>query len=532
MRASRTWTLVLLTLLVAVGGVLRGYDLAAAGLSEDEVNKLEAARGYLSGDFSQNREHPMMMKLQIAACLVVTDAWNSRVGDSARIPEEVPVRLPNVIFGALTAVVLFFFAEQYFGTAVGLTTAALWATGISAIAINRIAKEDTLLVFFYWASLYFYERAKRFGASRTCAQARMYGLAGASLGLMLASKYFPHYWGLLFLFYHFVGRNETNQPLTRRDYVWFYGAFAACFLLFNPTALLPSTLQYFAAYTDEQTITHHGYMLMGKIYPNNFSATPGGLPIYFYPLLLAVKTPFAVLGAFAIGLAVSVRRRSQTGWLFLLFMLVLWIIPFSIFAAKFMRYVLSILPVVYMLAAIGVVETYRFLAPRIAFGDVRRAVLTSTLACLVVVGPIADAAAIAPNYSLALNPLGRGRTGWFFPHDEFYDAGLREAIAWICRDAPPNAVVYGEAPPVFAYYQRRFGRPDLRFRQLSATGTAADLESPDYVVVQNGRIYFENIGYVRELEASRPPAETILVAGAEAARVYRTSDATVLEGAG
>lgn len=523
MRLSRLSKIAILTALVGVAFGLRIDGLAAAGLSEDEINKVEAARGYLNGDFSQNREHPMLMKLQIAACLVATDAWNERFAGVARIPDEVPVRLPNVVFGALTTVVIFLFAEQYFGTSVGLVAAALWSTGVLAITINRIAKEDTLLVFFYWSALYAYERAKRFGAALVPVRSKYYAIAGACLGLMLASKYFPHYWGLLFLFYHFAGRAETNQPLSRRDYAWLYGSFAVCFLLFNSTVLLPSTMQYFLAYTDEQTLTHHGYVLMGKIYPNNFSATPGGLPMYFYPLLLGIKTPIPVFVAFVVGLAIAVRRRAERGYLFLVFMFVLWIVPYSIFAAKWLRYVLSLMPVLYICAAIGAVETFRWLAARVGKIAVARFALAALLFVAVVVAPFGSALASAPNYSLYLNPLGLGRTGYFFPHDEFYDLGLREAIAYVCREAPPNAVVYGEAPPVFRYYQHEFGRDDIRFYQTSAVGLVQGEPPPDFVIVQNGRIYYENARFVRELEASRRPVETIRMGGADAALIYRTS---------
>src|SRR4051812_19501209 len=118
MELSRTARVLVLAALVVGAFGFRAVDLAAAGLSEDEVHKVDAARGYLRGDFSQNREHPMVMKLAIAACLVATDAWNSRVDVGARIPEEVPVRLPNVVFGALTTLVLFLFGELFFGTSI------------------------------------------------------------------------------------------------------------------------------------------------------------------------------------------------------------------------------------------------------------------------------------------------------------------------------------------------------------------------------------------------------------------------------
>ena len=72
-----------------------------------------------------------------------------------------------------------------------------------------------------------------------------------------------------------------------------------------------------------------------------------------------------------------------------------------------------------------------------------------------------------PYYTLYLNPLGLGRTGYYFPHDEMNDMGLREAIPQICIQAPKGASVGGETAPVFAYYFHRFGRDDLQlFRSL------------------------------------------------------------------
>ncbi len=533
MKNSRRWTFVILLALTVGAFVLRAYDLSAAGLSEDEVHKVEAARAYLRGDFSQNLEHPMLMKLQIAACLAATDAWNAHFEGVAAIPEEVPVRLPNALAGALTTIVLFLFADLMFGAEVGLATAAFWATGVMAIAINRVAKEDSLLVLFFWLCLYFYECAKRYGASHVPAQSRLYGVAGACLGLMLASKYFPHYWGLIFLFYHFVGRNETNQPLTRRDFVWFYGGFALLFLALNPTVLLPSTLRYFIAYTEEETVTHHGYLLMGRIFPNNFSATPGGLPIYFYPLLLAIKTPLAILAASLCGVVIAVRRRRETAYLFLVFMFVLWIVPYSVFAAKWLRYILSLLPIVYMCAAVGAVDLVRSIARQASAQKRRtlRAVAAGALSVSLVALPTASAIAGSPFYSLYMNSLGMGRTGYFFPHDEFYDAGMREAIAFVCREAPRGALIYGEAPPVFDYYTRKFGRTDLRFVATSAPEARSDVNAPDYVIVQTGRLYFENERYIREIEASHQPAVTIRVAGAVASRVYRLGEPAGRDGA-
>src|SRR3981189_578805 len=96
-----------LLLIVALGFCLRMRGLDRAGFNEDEVQKENAARAYLHGDFSRNLEHPMLLKSMIAVSLAAADRWNHRVGRSHPVSEEMAVRFPNVVLGALTAIVIF-----------------------------------------------------------------------------------------------------------------------------------------------------------------------------------------------------------------------------------------------------------------------------------------------------------------------------------------------------------------------------------------------------------------------------------------
>ena len=151
----------LLLLIVALGLFLRVRGLDRVGFNEDEINKVQAARAYLHGDFTlSNREHPMLMKSMIAISLGASDFWNRHHGTSEQISEEVAVRLPNVIFGSLTTVVIFLLAQELFDTQIALLAAFFWSVGTFAVIVNRLAKEDTLLVFFTWLAFYFFYRAK------------------------------------------------------------------------------------------------------------------------------------------------------------------------------------------------------------------------------------------------------------------------------------------------------------------------------------------------------------------------------------
>jgi Dolichyl-phosphate-mannose-protein mannosyltransferase len=464
-----------LIFIVLLGFVLRLRGLGRVGFNEDEVHKVEAARAYLHGKFSANLEHPMLMKSMVAVSLAAADFWNREGRGAGAVPDEIAVRLPNVIFGALTALVLFLVGQELFGVEVGLLTAFLWSTGTLAIMDNRLAKEDTLLVFFTWLGYYFYHRAKKTATADPRGAGKHYIASGASFGLMMASKYFPHYFGLNFLYYFSCGKQQRYPARRRLDTILMLGACAACFVLFNPTVLLPSTLRYMLHYAGEGTMTHHGYLMMGRFYYNDPAHLRGGMPIYFYPLLLALKTPLPVLAAFVIGLIEVWKRRRETGPSFLLFMLLFWIIPFSLLSAKWLRWMLSLMPMVYMIAAVGLVSIFARLSAllsvaRRAENNGRRGLgpaLAAVGALVFLVQPAWVGARRGPYYSLYLNPLGLGRTGYYFPHDEVNDLGLREAIAQISEEAPPGAMVGGATEPVFDYYLHRFGRDDLNYFDLS-----------------------------------------------------------------
>src|SRR5688572_10576106 len=106
-----------------------------------------------------------------------------------------------------------------------------------------------------------------------------------------------------------------------------------------------------------------------------------GTPIYFYLLFLPLKVPLMTLLAFLIGLFVAIRRPRHVGHAFLLFMFLFWLVPYSLIGGKWLRYTLSVMPFVYMLAAVGVVALVRWTMKR--FPDSRRALLTFSATAVV-----------------------------------------------------------------------------------------------------------------------------------------------------
>jgi len=528
--------LLIVIVVVALGFCVRVYRLDAAGFAEDEANKIFAARAYEQGDLTANAEHPMVMKMLCYASLRGVSLWNRAAGQplALRVSEEAALRLPNAVFGALTVIPLLLLTSGLLGFRVGLITALLWALGLDAIWFNRTVKEDTLLVFFMLWGFYLYHRAKHLPGSDVAGKEKLFSLSGAAFGLMTASKYFPHYWALNALFYSLVGYDRrNNRPLTRAMWRKYFAASLLAFVLFNPAAFLPQTWRYLWKYVNEELLTHHGYLVMDKLFINDFLQTPGGNPWYFYFLFLGVKVPLPVLVAFAVGMAhIFVNRGSyphSRGHTFLRLMLVFWLIPEAFVGTKFLRYSLSLMPLVYMTASVGIVLMWRRLGDLIRKVGVGEHGARGAAAVVVTAAFIIAPAAITIDYvlrshpSLYVNVFGGNRVGYFFPHDEFYDLGARESIRFIAETAPPAARMASEIPGVVQYYLERFNRPDIRSEIISQPSFTLNGDRPEFVLLQGGRVYIENIENFKFIVKTCPVLQASVYEGAVASRVFATS---------
>ncbi|HYP27403.1 MAG TPA: glycosyltransferase family 39 protein [Blastocatellia bacterium] len=529
---------VIILFVVALAFCTRAYRLDSAGLAEDETNKIFAVRSYDQGDFTANADHPMLMKMLCYGSIRASQAWNNSVGTwpGLQIAEESALRLPNALFGALTVIPLFLFTTALFRFRVGLIAALLWAVGLNAIWINRVVKEDTLLVFFMFTGYYLYHLAKVRPASDSRGEEKLYSLAGAAFGMMMASKYFLHYFGQNALFYHLIGYDSRdNRPLSRASWLKFFAAIMLAFVIFNPAVLVPQTWRYLGKFISEDLITHHGYLVMDTLYLNDAGAMLAGTPWYLYYLFLLVKLPLPLLAAFLVGVVEIFRHRGDEqvarGYLFLRMMLFCWFVPMTLVGSKFLRYTLSLMPLIYMTAAIGAMVLWGLTVKalrKMSVGEVlaRRASAAAVVA-FVVIAPAFVTVRSLPYPSLYLNALGGGRTGFFFPHDEFYDLGARESIKYVAEHAPPGASIASEVPGVVQYYLERYNRPDIRSLIISHPDFDLLEDRPDYVMLQRGRTYFENLEDFRLLDGRLTPVQASTYNGADATRVYRLDAASL-----
>jgi hypothetical protein len=528
---NKTLLVVVLAVLVVAGFGFRVTNLGAEGLSEDELNKLQAVADYREHGFltSANSEHPLLMKALLTASVVVADKWNSipSLGGPRPISPEAALRLPSTIFGALTPILIYLLAAELFGAEVGLIAAALWAFDPMAIGFNRIAKEDTFLLFFFLLGNIFWLRGQRVAETVSTGRAESYYWAtAAAFGAMMASKYLPQLLTVAITYYFiFQAVPATRWRLGSRRLLKFYGLIGLVFVLLSPTILFPATWHQMLQFAGQKLVGHDAYEFMGALYPHRFTDYFRGIPWYFYEVFLLVKLPLLTVAAFLVGLPLLFRRKLGDGRYFMLLWMFLWTMTFSIGGGKFTRYFTTILPAVHITAALGIQTVGRWLGRRLAGllgSEWPRVYLRPALAVIVVAGSLSVLPKAAPHYRLYTNALGGGsdKTGYYFPQDEFYDASVRDVMLEIAKRAKPGAQVATETPGLAAYYAERANRGDLVCVLLSDPSALQQLREGDFVIVARGRRYFSNEAMVAALEQSSLPAFRVSLGNVPAAAVY------------
>jgi hypothetical protein len=533
---SRALVLTALTLFLLVGFGLRAYRLGAESLSEDELNKVRAVAEYRErGLTPANGEHPFLMKALLTVSIVAAEGWNStavaRGNPQLQVSTETAARLPGALLGALTSFLIFLVTRELFGAEVALLAAGLWAFDPTAVGFNRIAKEDSFLVFFFLLGNVFWLRGQKAAEEGLRKPEPFYWATAACFGAMMASKYVPHFLAISGAYYYtFQGVPSTRWRMGKKKWLVWFAVLGVAFVICNPTILLPGTWQEMRTFAGEQRIGHDAYEFLGHLYRNQVTLWLRGSPWYFYYVFMGVKLPLGVLVGCVAGLPLLFRRRLGDGRYFLLFWLFFWFFPFTFLGGKFTRYFTFALPAVLMTSAVGL----HYLAGLLARlwskrpGGAARAGYEHFGLGLVVVLSFFASLKAAPHYRLYTNFLGGGeaRAGSYFPHDEFYDSSTRDIANAVAALAPQGARVASETPELLAYYVRLAGREDLRWVSLSDRAALSEFRPGDLVVVARGRRYFSNDELTSRLEAASQTAANISLGRVPSARVYALDAAT------
>ncbi|MFN2577518.1 MAG: ArnT family glycosyltransferase [Pyrinomonadaceae bacterium] len=525
---SRKVLIAALSVIVIAGLALRVTGLASEGLSDDELNKLVAVNDYRAhGLTGANGEHPFVMKALLTVSVIASEHWNQTslvaANPGLSLPVEASLRLPGAIFGALTAVLIFLVAAELFGSEVALIAAALWAFDPLALGFNRIAKEDTFLIFFFLLANLFWLRGQRVAEGQPDRNPeRYYWGTAIALGAMMASKTIPMLISIPVAYnYVFQKIPATRWVIGKKRFIKFFLLMGVAFVIFSPTILLPETWKAMANFSNYRTMGHDSYEFIGRLYPHKFTDWLRGEPWYFYPVLLTTKLPLLSLASFVTGLALLFRRKVGDGRYFLFVWLALWGFSFMFVGGKFARYVLSVLPPIFMTAAIAlqfVARACENFCGRLVRSDSIGFCARAAIPSIVILASFWAGVHAAPHYRLYANTIASGRI--LFPQDEFYDAYMRETMVEIAKRAAPAARVASENQTVAEYYASRARRPDLICLELSDPYNLKQLQPGDFVIDARGRTYFSNQAMLSRLRAANYPAFTINVGTTPAADVY------------
>jgi hypothetical protein len=191
-----------------------------------------------------------------------------------------------------------------------------------------------------------------------------------------------------------------------------------------------------------------------------------------------------------------------------------------------------VLPAVLITCALGIQLAGRWIGKRIASSgslSVFKHYIPAALAVIVISGSVISSIQAAPHFRLFTNSLGGGMqwAGYYFPHDEFYDASMRDTIAEIALRAQPGARVASESPSLAAYYAERAQRPDLVTVSLSDSEALKLLRPGDFIIIARGRRYFSNDSLITTLSIHAKPIAELNTGAVPSVKLYQVDEKSV-----
>lgn len=508
---------VIVCLLMVLAFAVRVHRVDFNSLSEDESAKWAAIQEYRQGHFAGvNSEHPMLPKVLSWASLTVGESW-SRIAAERGWPSLRPegwLRIPNVLLGAATAVVLFLLCRRVMGLAGSFAASFFWAVAPLPIALNRLTKEETPLTFFTLLACYFYCRAQQAGVDQSAR--RWYDLSAIGFGLALASQYILHLLGLNALAWLLAGKSGLAHKPSRFKYKRFYVILFLTFFLVNPVILSPSNFSGILHWLHHDGVRHSGYDFDGTLYMNFPARLLTGVPWFYYLWLMLVKTPIPILVAVILGSALLLRDRRTLASCFFLSLGMVQLIGLSVSGAKWIRYSLPMLPFFFLAGGYAVQAIWnrvkgRNLAP----------VVYGVATVILIAWPVLELQGWMPYYSFYLNSIGGGSrniTRYFAP-DEVSEFDTRQVAQQVCPFAPVATRVATARPMSMAYYVETCGRADIQIVPLY--DPHYEPRDGDLIVLEPSRRFFETQRFFDSLTESRVSHSEVHVGPVCASTIYR-----------
>jgi hypothetical protein len=446
---------------VVVGGLLRivpvWFGLPYLEARPDEETAIGHALAILAGDPNPHFFHwPSLIFYVFAALFGVASRVRGVLSaDPSLTPEQqiLIARACVALAGTLTLVVLFRIGRRIEGPTTGLLAALFLAVSILHVRESHFAMTDVVMTLFLSASLGMILRGL------DTQDLRWFAFAGLAGGLAASTKYSAAAIAAgmaaaqLLLLMRERLRQSAASPGAFLPAALFVVAFAAGFLAATPFALLDSRnfvsgVRYNFAHLSEGHVVDLG---RGWTYHLVRSLPYGAGPATFIAAI-AGTVPFAryyrdcafVVAAFALALYVSIGSGHTV----------------------FFRYALPLIPVVCLLAAVGVQHASRWAAPRTGLSNQAVAAL---LAAVVAVPAAVNSA-------------------WF---DLLLARTDSRAVAaeWLVAHSQPEQTLY-EAPDPYTQLNLRGARLHMwGFDASTQSFAGAGEQVPDWLVLHESPLW-------------------------------------------
>ena len=519
------WEAAIVLLLSLLAFIVRIQGVGVNSLSEDETAKWAAVQEYRQAHFAGvNSEHPMMLKVLAWGSLTAGERWN-RVAAIHGWPSLSPegwLRFPNVLFGAATTAILFLFCRRMMGFVGSFAAGFFWAVAPLAVALNRLAKEETLLTFFTLLACYFYCRAQQ--ADAESSTRRWYDLSAIAFGLSFASQYIAHLLGLNALAWFFAGRMGLNRRPSRFSYKRFFFVIFLTFILVNPVVLSPGNFSAILRWLHHDGIKHTGYYFDGALYMNFPARLLAGVPWFYYLWLLLVKTPIPMLVAVIAGSLMLLRDRRTLASCFFLSLAMVQLVGLSVSGAKWVRYALPLLPFLFLAGGYAVQQAWKGLKEKSVLPAVAGAA-----AVILFAWPLVELRAWAPYYSFYLNSIGGGTRNItrYFAQDEVSEFDTREVARQICPSAPAGDTLATARPMSMTHYLESCGRADIHVVPLYDPQYIP--RDGDLIILEPSRRFFETQRFFDALGNSGMSHREVRIGPVLASTIYQFNPSVLVQ---
>lgn len=478
-----------IVVLAAVALAARLPALGLPDLAQAEHHKLEAVAAWRAGDLIVDGEHPALFK---ALVLVSTGIGG---------PTATALRMPSVIAGIAACALVVLIGRRLYGPTAGWAAGGLMALGTIPVGIDRVGKEDAVMMALALAAVLCWLMAAD--------DPRWWLAAAAFAAAAVAVKYealplLPALW--------LAGRAGLGPraPGGLRPLALGLAVFLAVHLALNPLLLVPAQWAFLWDFTS--SLLAHRPPADGSIVPSRGFAAAGELhdvkPVWYYALYLGIKAQPLWLAVVAGGVLLAAARRRREDVLLLVwgigYTVAISLVPFG-----FARYLAPALPAFALLGGAAVAW---------ALARTRRAPAALAAGAVALAVPLALA---LPYPALYVNAFGGGsaRALHWTPDDAGGNLGMTRVVAMLEDRGVAGDIAVAD-PTLVRFLSAG------RLRAVAAEGlppepAALRSRGVDVVIVQPSQSSLGTRALFEGLPRTSRPLLTVRVRGIEMVGVYR-----------